>query len=129
VIPENPSWCRLDTTYASSRGILTISRTLKTDQSGPLSYTLSVVATNPEGSASVPVTATAPSPGRTARYPIPSNLLSLASQSARQAGLWFSDLFPPQSFGISGPYAGLDNVRMFLFYFMLIISGAYNVNN
>ena len=90
---------------------LTITRTIHTDASGPQTYTMQIVATNSEGSASVPVVATLSAPARTARYPITSSLLSLAAQSTRQAGLWFADLFPPQSFTMQSQYSGLDNVR------------------
>ena len=111
VIPSNPSWCRMTRWVRISEVYLTLARTLNADVSGPLSYSFQIVATNTEGSASIPVTATITAPGRTARYPITSTLLSLASQFARQAGLWFADLFPPQSFVMQSQYAGLDNVR------------------
>lgn len=100
-------WARVTEWY------LTITRTIDTDASGPLNYTMQIVATNAEGSASVPVVATLSAPGRTARYPITSSLLSLAAQSARQAGLWFADIFPPQSFALQSQYSGLNNVRSF----------------
>jgi hypothetical protein len=115
----------VDAAYAVSRGILTIVRTLNTDASGPLSYDLTVVATNPGatgGTASVPVVATASAPARTTRYPTTNSLLSLAAQATRQTGLWFADLFPPQSFNLTSQYAGLDNVRYFSpFYFRIIM--------
>lgn len=103
----------MEDSFIYTDNILTIVRTLHTDASGPLSYNLTVTATNPDGTVSVPVVATVAPPGRTARYPVPSNLLSLTDQSTRQEGLWFADLFPPQSFGMHGQYAGLDNVRSF----------------
>lgn len=101
--------------------VLTIARALNTDANGPLSHTMAIVATNSDGSASIPVTATITAPGRTARYPVSSSLPSLAAQSARQVAVWFADLFPPQSFALhSGQYAGVDNVRFI--YSILVLS-------
>ena len=107
----------MDQTHLKSDGVVLLTRNDLPDTYGPQSYTFTLVATTPEGTASVPITATLPAPRRTARYPTTSSGLPLAQQRARQQGKWITDQFPPQSFDFYGSFQGRDNVRFYIHTF------------
>lgn len=110
-VSPQPTWCRLAPGYIKTRGQFLIVRGELPDLLTAQTYNFSFVASNSDGNASVPITATLPAPRRTARYAAPNASLPLAQQTARQPSVWFTDRFPPEGFGLYGQYAGREEVR------------------
>lgn len=100
VDPPETTWYHYDVIDYKGTRFLLVGRKFNAMSRGKLEMNTTIVASNSEGKATIPLMGYMPPPEITYRYPsIDRTSAPLQSQKVLQKNVWYTDIYPPEGFG------------------------------